>query len=29
MIVAQAQTERLTVVTGDARIAAYDVPVLS
>jgi PIN domain nuclease of toxin-antitoxin system len=28
MIVAQAQTEGLTVVTSDARIAAYDVPVL-
>jgi len=28
MIVAQAQTEGLTVVTNDARIAAYDVPVL-
>lgn len=28
MIVAQAQSERLTVVTSDARIAAYDVPVL-
>jgi PIN domain nuclease of toxin-antitoxin system len=28
MIVAQAQTEGLTVVTGDVRIAAYDVPVL-
>jgi PIN domain nuclease of toxin-antitoxin system len=28
MIVAQAQSERLTVVTRDQRIAAYDVPVL-
>jgi PIN domain nuclease of toxin-antitoxin system len=28
MIVAQAKTEGLTVVTSDARIAAYDVPVL-
>jgi PIN domain nuclease of toxin-antitoxin system len=28
MIVAQAQSEGLTVVTNDARIAAYDVPVL-
>jgi PIN domain nuclease of toxin-antitoxin system len=28
MIVAQALSEGLTVVTGDARIAAYDVPVL-
>jgi PIN domain nuclease of toxin-antitoxin system len=28
MIVAQAQTEGLTVVTSDTRIAAYDVPVL-
>jgi PIN domain nuclease of toxin-antitoxin system len=28
MIVAQAQSERLTVITGDARIAAYEVPVL-
>lgn len=28
MIVAQAQTEGLTVVTCDQRIAAYDVPVL-
>jgi PIN domain nuclease of toxin-antitoxin system len=28
MIVAQAQDEGLTVVTRDARIAAYDVPVL-
>lgn len=28
MIVAQAQSEHLTVITNDARIAAYDVPVL-
>ena len=28
MLVAQAQSERLTLVTNDARIAAYDVPVL-
>ena len=28
MIVAQAQTEGFTVVTRDARLAAYDVPVL-
>ena len=28
MIVAQAQSEGLTVVTRDERIAAYDVPVL-
>ncbi|HWW90650.1 MAG TPA: type II toxin-antitoxin system VapC family toxin [Solirubrobacteraceae bacterium] len=28
IIVAQAQTQGLTVVTSDARIAAYDVPVL-
>ena len=28
MIVAQAQSEGLTVVSSDARIAAYDVPVL-
>ncbi len=28
MIVAQAQSEGLTVVTRDTRIAAYDVPVL-
>jgi PIN domain nuclease of toxin-antitoxin system len=28
MIVAQAQAEGRTVVTADARIAAYDVPVL-
>ena len=28
MIVAQAQSEGLTVVTSDKRIAAYDVPVL-
>ena len=28
MIVAQAQSEGLTIVTRDARIAAYDVPVL-
>ena len=28
MLVAQAQSESLTLVTGDARIAAYDVPVL-
>lgn len=28
MIVAQAQSEGFTVVTRDARIAAYDVPVL-
>jgi PIN domain nuclease of toxin-antitoxin system len=28
MLVAQAQSEGLTLVTGDARIAAYDVPVL-
>jgi PIN domain nuclease of toxin-antitoxin system len=28
MLVAQAQSEGLTVLTNDARIAAYDVPVL-
>lgn len=28
MLVAQAQVEKLTLVTGDARISAYDVPVL-
>lgn len=28
MLVAQAQSEGLTLVTNDARIAAYDVPVL-
>jgi PIN domain nuclease of toxin-antitoxin system len=28
MLIAQAQRENLTLVTGDARIAAYDVPVL-
>jgi PIN domain nuclease of toxin-antitoxin system len=28
MIVAQAQSERFTIVTNDQRIAAYDVPVL-
>lgn len=28
MLVAQAQSESLTLVTNDARIAAYDVPVL-
>ncbi|HTD09277.1 MAG TPA: type II toxin-antitoxin system VapC family toxin [Solirubrobacteraceae bacterium] len=28
MLVAQAQSERLILVTNDARIAAYDVPVL-
>jgi PIN domain nuclease of toxin-antitoxin system len=28
MLVAQAQSENLTLVTNDARIAAYDVPVL-
>jgi PIN domain nuclease of toxin-antitoxin system len=28
MLVAQAQSEKLTLVTNDARIAAYDVPVL-
>jgi PIN domain nuclease of toxin-antitoxin system len=28
MLVAQAQTESLTLVTNDPRIAAYDVPVL-
>ncbi len=28
MLIAQAQSEGLTLVTGDARIAAYDVPVL-
>lgn len=28
MLVAQAQSERLTLVTNDARIAAYDVPLL-
>jgi PIN domain nuclease of toxin-antitoxin system len=28
MIVAQAQSENLTLVTNDERIAAYDVPVL-
>lgn len=28
MLVAQAQSEHLTVITNDARIAAYDVPVL-
>jgi PIN domain nuclease of toxin-antitoxin system len=28
MLVAQAQSERLTLVTNDERISAYDVPVL-
>lgn len=28
MLVAQAQSEKLTLVTNDAQIAAYDVPVL-
>ena len=28
MLVAQAQSEKLTLVTNDARIAAYDVPML-
>ena len=28
MLIAQAQSENLTLVTSDARIAAYDVPVL-
>ena len=28
MLVAQAQSESLTLVTSDARIAAYDVPIL-
>jgi PIN domain nuclease of toxin-antitoxin system len=28
MLVAQAQSEKLTLVTNDVRIAAYDVPVL-
>ncbi len=28
MLVAQAQSEGLTIVTGDERVAAYDVPVL-
>ncbi len=28
MLVAQAQSEKLTLVTDDARIGAYDVPVL-
>jgi PIN domain nuclease of toxin-antitoxin system len=28
MLIAQAQSERLTLVTSDARISAYDVPVL-
>lgn len=28
MLVAQAQSEHLTLVTNDARIAAYDVPLL-
>lgn len=28
MLVAQARAERLAVVTGDARIAAYEVPLL-
>ncbi len=28
MLVAQAQIEGLTIVTSDARVAAYDVPVL-
>ena len=28
MLVAQAMSENLTLVTNDARIAAYDVPVL-
>ncbi len=28
MIVAQAQSEKLTLITNDERIAAYDVPVL-
>jgi PIN domain nuclease of toxin-antitoxin system len=28
MLVAQAQSEHLTLVTSDARIVAYDVPVL-
>lgn len=29
MLVAQARCERLTLVTGDARISRYDVPVLA
>lgn len=28
MLIAQAQGERLTLVTSDARMAAYDVPIL-
>jgi PIN domain nuclease of toxin-antitoxin system len=28
MLVAQAQSEKLTLVTSDAKLAAYDVPVL-
>lgn len=28
MLVAQARSERLTLVSGDTRVAAYDVPVL-
>lgn len=28
MLIAQAQSEGLTLVTGDARMAAYDVPIL-
>jgi PIN domain nuclease of toxin-antitoxin system len=28
MLIAQAQSESLTLVTSDARIAAYDVPIL-
>jgi PIN domain nuclease of toxin-antitoxin system len=28
MLIAQAQNERLTLVTSDRRIAAYDVPIL-
>jgi PIN domain nuclease of toxin-antitoxin system len=28
MLVAQAQSENLTLITNDERIAAYDVPVL-
>jgi PIN domain nuclease of toxin-antitoxin system len=28
MLIAQAQSEKLTLVTSDARMAAYDVPVL-
>jgi PIN domain nuclease of toxin-antitoxin system len=28
MLIAQAQGERLTLVTSDTRLAAYDVPIL-